>query len=63
MNISTFIARIKRFSTEKEGAVTADWGVLTALAVTLLSAGYGSMRDGATNLADGTSSFMTTYLD
>jgi hypothetical protein len=63
MNISNFITRIRRFSTAGDGAITADWVVLTALAVTLLSAGYGTMRDGATGLADNTSSFMATYLD
>lgn len=63
MKISTLIARIRRFGTAKDGAITADWVVLTALAVTLLSAGYGTMRDGATGLADNTSSFMATYLD
>ena len=63
MKISTFIARIRRFGAAKDGAITADWVVLTALAVTLLSAGYGTMRDGATGLADNTSSFMATYMD
>jgi hypothetical protein len=63
MKISTLRARLFRFLRVTDGAVTADWVVLTALAVTLLSAGYGSMRDGATGLADNTSSFLTSYLD
>jgi hypothetical protein len=63
MMISKLRARLARFGRATDGAVTADWVVLTALAVTLLSAGYGSMRDGATGLADNTSSFMTTFLD
>ncbi len=63
MTISTLRARFARFARATDGAVTADWVVLTALAVTLLSAGYGSMRDGTTGLADNTSSFLTTYLD
>lgn len=63
MTISTLRARIKGFASATDGAVTADWVVLTALAVTLLSAGYGSMRDGATGLADNTSTFMSTYID
>ena len=52
-----------RFIRETDGAVTADWVVLTALAVTLLSAGWGSLRDGTTSLASDTSEYMTTYRD
>lgn len=52
---------LRRFMQRQNGAVTVEWVVLSALAVTLLAAGYGSMRDGATDLADGTQSFMSTY--
>jgi len=45
------------------GAVTVDWVVLTALAVGLLGAAYGAMEDGTLSLADGTSSYLSTYLD
>ena len=55
--------RVKHFTQKTDGAVTADWVVLTALAVTLLSAGWGTMRDGTTNLASDTSDYMTTYRD
>ena len=47
-----------KFLKTESGAVTVEWVVLSALAVTLLAAGYGSMRDGATTLADGTGSYM-----
>jgi Flp pilus assembly pilin Flp len=50
-----------KFRKTESGAVTVEWVVLSALAVTLLAAGYGSMRDGATTLADGTGSFMSDY--
>ncbi len=63
MIISTLRQRLARFSRATDGAVTVDWVVLSALAVTLLSAGYGSMRDGAVDLADDTTAYMTTYLD
>jgi hypothetical protein len=63
MEISTFRARIKPWLSADDGAVTVDWVVLTALVVTLLSAGYGSMRDGTIGLADNTSSFLATYMD
>lgn len=55
--------RIKHFAQYTNGAVTADWVVLTALAVTLLAAGWGSLRDGTTTLASDTSDYMTTYRD
>lgn len=54
---------IKHFARNTDGAVTADWVVLTALAVTLLAAGWGSLRDGTTTLASDTSDYMTTYRD
>lgn len=50
-----------KFRKTESGAVTVEWVVLSALAVTLLAAGYGSMRDGATTLADGTGTFMGAY--
>lgn len=63
MKISSFSARVKRFVSANDGAVTVDWVVLTALVVTLLAAGYGSMRDGTIGLADNTTSFMSNSLD
>ena len=63
MTFFKFRHQIKHFARNTDGAVTADWVVLTALAVTLLSAGWGTMRDGATNLASDTSDYMTTYRD
>jgi hypothetical protein len=63
MRILTFRVRFSRFVRANEGAVTADWVVLTAMVVGLCGAGYSAMRDGATGLADNTSSFLTTYLD
>jgi hypothetical protein len=50
-------ARIKA----NDGAVTVDWVVLTALAITLLAAGYGNLRSGTVGLADGTASTMAAY--
>jgi Flp pilus assembly pilin Flp len=52
---------LRRFRRLECGAVTVEWVVLSALAVTLLAAGYGSMRDGATDLADGTEAYLSTY--
>ncbi|MDD9708149.1 hypothetical protein PVW53_11315 [Seohaeicola sp. SP36] len=63
MIVSTLRAWFSRFGHANEGAVTVDWVVLTALVVGLCGAGYTAMRDGATGLADNTSSFMTTFLD
>lgn len=50
-----------KYRKTESGAVTVEWVVLSALAVTLLAAGYGSMRDGATTLADGTGTYMSAY--
>lgn len=63
MEISTLRVWLSRFGRANDGAVTADWVVLTALVVGLCGAGYTAMRDGATGLADNTSSFLTSYLD
>ena len=63
MNSSKLRAKLVCFGRATDGAVTVDWVVLTALVVGLCGAGYSAMRDGATGLADNTSSFMTTFLD
>lgn len=63
MCISTLRNRFAKFRRANDGAVTVDWVVLSALAVTLLSAGYGAMRDGTIDLASGTTEYMTSYLD
>jgi hypothetical protein len=43
-----------------DGAVTVDWVVLTALAITLLAAGYGNISSGTSGLAEGTATTMST---
>lgn len=50
-----------RFRCSEAGAVTVEWVVLSALAVTLLAAGYGSMRDAAISSAGSTSGYMSAY--
>lgn len=52
---------MRRFFRQESGAVTVDWVVLTALAVTLLAAGYGSLQSGTTSLASATTTYMGTY--
>ncbi len=51
----------KKFHRDESGAVTAEWVVLTALAVTLLGAGYGSMETGTEELAGATESYMQDF--
>lgn len=51
---------VKRFFERDEGAVTVDWVVLSAAVVGLLAAGYGSMKDATTDLADGTEDYMSS---
>lgn len=63
MCISTLRKRLARFRRATDGAVTVDWVVLSALTVTLMAAGYGALRDGTSDLASGTTEFMTSYLD
>lgn len=52
---------MRRFFRQESGAVTVDWVVLTALAVTLLAAGYGSLQSGTTSLASATTTYIGTY--
>ena len=52
---------LRRFRHGEVGAVSVEWVVLSALAVTLLAAGYSSLRDGTTDLADSTSIYMGEY--
>lgn len=49
---------LRNFARRTDGAVTAEWVVLTAATVLLLGAGYGYMRDGTTELSDGVESYM-----
>ena len=51
---------VKRFFKKDDGAVTVDWVVLSAAVVGLMAAGYGAMKDGTTDLADGTESYMSS---
>ncbi len=52
---------IRRFCRHESGAVTVEWVVLSALAVTLLAAGFGSMETGTVSLADSTTAYMEGY--
>ncbi len=51
----------KRFSKREDGAVTVDWVVLTAAVVGLMAGGYYMMRQGAVDLADGTTTYMQSW--
>ncbi|WP_204362816.1 hypothetical protein [Litorivita pollutaquae] len=53
--------RFSRFYKREDGAVTVDWVVLTAAVVGLMAGGYYMMRQGATDLADGTTTFMQSW--
>ncbi len=55
-----FHRKLIRFFSREDGAVTVDWVVLTAACVGLLAAGYGFLRDGTTDLADGSQSYMSS---
>ena len=50
-----------KFLRKTDGAITVDWVVLSALAVTLLASGYGLMESGTTDLSDATGDYMTSY--
>lgn len=52
---------MKKFLREENGAVTVDWVVLAAGVVALAVAVFGAMEDGTLSLADGVSSFMTSF--
>lgn len=52
---------MRRFFRQESGAITVDWVVLSALAVTLLAAGYGSLQSSTTSLAGATATYMGTY--
>jgi Flp pilus assembly pilin Flp len=52
---------VKFFARDESGAVTVDWVVLTALVVTLLGAGYGSLESATQNVTDDTSSYMQNW--
>lgn len=54
------LQRLRSFFAGDEGAVTVDWVVLSAAVVGLMAAGYGFLRDGAIDLADGTEEYMQT---
>ncbi len=49
------------FHRDDSGAVTADWVVLSALAVTLLAAGYGQIESGTTDLSGDTETYLANY--
>ena len=54
-------ALFARFATKENGAVSVDWVVLSALVVTLLSAGYGMMESSTNDLSSDTADYMTNW--
>lgn len=54
----TIGGNVRAFARKDAGAVTVDWVVLSAAVVGLLAAGYGYLRSGTLDLADGTESYL-----
>lgn len=52
---------LQRFRRDLAAAVSVEWVVLSALAVTLLAAGFGDMKAGALSVASSTASYMESY--